>query len=82
MKLTEGMSRLAEIARDITDAFDRFCARATAAVERTSEGNAESLVQEEVGPHDSVAKADLEQIARFENEGGASSQRESSAARA
>ena len=63
----------AEIARDVTDAFDRFCARATAAVERTSEGNVESLVQEEVGPHDSVAKADLEQIARFENEGGASS---------
>jgi putative YphP/YqiW family bacilliredoxin len=45
------------IARDMTDAFDRFCAL----------GQVPDL------PRVSVSEAELAQIARFENEGGASS---------
>jgi putative YphP/YqiW family bacilliredoxin len=62
-----------EIARDLRHAFDRFCARAQSPVERTSEGEAKAIVQEDVGPPDPVSRAELMQIFRFEDEGGASS---------
>ena len=62
-----------EIARDLRHAFDRFCAPAQAAVERTSESEAETLAQQEVGSPDPASEAELVQIAQFENEGGTSS---------
>jgi hypothetical protein len=62
-----------EIAHDLRQAFDRFCAPAQAAVERTSESKAKTLAQQEVESPDPASEAELVQIARFENEGGTSS---------
>jgi putative YphP/YqiW family bacilliredoxin len=61
-----------EIARDITDAFARFCGASPVPAGRTFEREAKALVQQEVGPRDPVSDAEQAQITQFENEGGAS----------